>query len=345
MKKIVITLVVLLSMSFSLFGDSLLSPVALVDLIYLQPIYQDELDENFAEAQLFAGQLGTTVSKEIVLEGLIEEKLLLQGAEELGISIPTSEVDTMVAQYKGLIEETVGFQLTQEQFVMVLTQELGLTMGELRENLEQQYLVEKFVREEKGDLISSLAAPTEAEVLEIYNEYISEFALGQSVQIAHVFIDATTREDVEAKELAEGIAWSIQSGKISFEDAVITYTEDADTQFNDGKLGWIAQNNGSVRSEMGQSFVSGIFALEKGVVSDPIKSNFGYHIINVLDSAPARILGLDDNLSFDSNVTVRQSIKEQIYISKQTAIYQQAQKDLILELRDRAEITYLQEVE
>ncbi len=346
MKKVFTTLSLLLILSMSLAAaDALLSPVVLVDLIYPEPIYQEEVDENFEEAQIFAAQLGTEVSKKLVLEGIIEEKLLLQGAEEVGITVASSDIDTMVAQYKSLIEDSVGFTLTQEQFMQVLTQELNITMEELRENLEQQYIVEQYIRAEKADVLSSVAAPTEAEILEIYNEYISQFALGKSVQVAHIFIDSTERDAAEALDLAEAIAWNVQSGKMSFEDAVITYTEDSDTQFNDGELGWIALNNSSVKSEMGQSFVSGIFAIDEGVVSDPIKSNFGYHIVKITDSAPARILDLDDPLSFTSTVTVRQSIKEQIFLSKQTAMYQQAQKDLILELRDRAEITYFAEVE
>ncbi len=345
MKKIIIALTILLVSTISLAADALLSPVALIDLIYPEPIYQQEVEENYEEAAVFADQLGTEVSKEIVLEGLIEEKLLLQGADEAGIVVTESDVDTMVEQYKGIIEQTVGFRLTEEQFVTILTKELNITVEDLRDNLKQQYVVEQYVREAKADLISSLSAPTEAEILEVYDEYITEFTLGRSVEIAHLFIDSTERSESEAKELAEGIAWSIQTGKISFEDAIITYTEDTDTQFNDGLLGWISLTNSSVKEEMGASFVSAIFAQKEGIVSDPIKSNFGYHIVKVVDTAPARILGLEDTLSFNTDITVRESIREQVYRAKQTAIYQQAQRDLILELRDRAEIKYLQEVE
>ncbi len=325
--------------------DLLLTPVAVVDLIYPEPIYLEDLNNSYDEAMIYASQLNAPVTKKLILEGLIEEKLLLQGAEDAGIVVASSDVDQMVRQYKSLLENSIGATLTDEQFETVVLKELGVTKADLRKNLKNQYAIESYIRQEKSELLATITTPTESEVFEVYNEYISQFTLGKSINVFHVFISNENRTDEEAYQLASDISWDIQTGKISFEDAVMTYTDDTESQFNGGELGWIALNNTAVRQEMGQSFVSGAFAQKIGVVSDPVQSNFGYHVMLVKDSKPARILDLDEPLSFGSTVTVRQSIQQQIYLAKQTALYQQAQSELILELRDQAGIDYLIEVE
>ncbi len=345
MKKLFTICAFLIASLVSLGADSLLTPVAVVDLIYPEPIYLEDLNKSYEDAMMYAAQLNAPVTKKLILEGLIEEKLLLQGAEDAGITVTSSEVDLMVRQYKSLLESSLGVTVTDDQFQTIVLQELGVTMDDLRKNLENQYTIESYIRKEKADLLSTVTTPTESEVFEVYNEYIAQFTLGQSINVFHVFISNETRTDEEAYALASDIAWDIKSGKLSFDDAVMTYTDDIESQFTGGELGWIALNNTSVRQEMGQSFVSGAFSQKVGVVSDPVKSNFGYHIILVKDSKPARILDLDEPLAYGSSITVRQSIQQQIYLAKQTALYQQAQSELILELRDQAGIDYLIEVQ
>ncbi len=345
MKKLFTICAFLITALVSLGADSLLTPVAVVDLIYPEPIYLEDLNKSYEDAMVYAAQLNAPVTKKLILEGLIEEKLLLQGAEDGGIVVTSSDVDQMVRQYKSLLESSLGVTVTEEQFQTIVLQELGVTMADLRKNLENQYTIESYIRKEKADLLASVTTPTESEVFEVYNEYIAQFTLGQSINVFHVFISNETRTDADAYALASDIAWDIKSGKLTFEDAVMTYTDDTESQFTGGELGWIALNNTSVRQEMGQSFVSGAFSQKVGVVSDPVKSNFGYHIILVKESKPARILDLDEPLAYGSNVTVRQSIQQQIYLAKQTALYQQAQAELILELRDQAGIDYLIEVQ
>jgi foldase protein PrsA len=80
--------------------------------------------------------------------------------------------------------------------------------------------------------------------------------------------------DADAKAKIEKIAAEIKAGK-SFQDAAKEYSEDPGSKDTGGELGWFR------KTDMVQQFSDAAFAMKAGQISEPVKTNFGYHLILV----------------------------------------------------------------
>lgn len=106
-----------------------------------------------------------------------------------------------------------------------------------------------------------------------------------SVNVAHLVVTPNEKfvgnaDSVAAYKINE-IYNEIQSGKISFEDAVAQYSEDRKSKVNNGELGYFTTG------KMTESFENAAFALkDKGEISKPIKTQFGYHILQLIGKKP-----------------------------------------------------------
>ena len=79
------------------------------------------------------------------------------------------------------------------------------------------------------------------------------------------------------KKANDAIA-AVKAGDKSFEDLALKYSEDPSVATNKGDLGWFG------KGVMVPEFENAAFSLKKGEVSELIKTDFGYHIIKVLDT-------------------------------------------------------------
>jgi hypothetical protein len=102
--------------------------------------------------------------------------------------------------------------------------------------------------------------------------------VGQSapqVRASHILVP--TREEAEAarERIAAGADFAAIAREISTDEA---------TAANGGDLGWFT------REEMAAPFAEAAFALEPGAISEPVESEFGWHVIQVAESDPDRPL-------------------------------------------------------
>ena len=93
----------------------------------------------------------------------------------------------------------------------------------------------------------------------------------------------------------------IQSNEITFEDMAKKYSEDEDSRELGGKLKWQTEET-LVQINKIPSFYREANKLKIGEISEPFKSNYGYHIIMVDDYNPEHILSLKDDRSQIENV-------------------------------------------
>lgn len=81
-----------------------------------------------------------------------------------------------------------------------------------------------------------------------------------------------------AKEKADKALAAVKEGKKSFEDLAVEYSEDPSAAENKGDLGWFG------KGAMVAEFETAAFGLKKGGTSDLVRTDFGYHIIKVVDT-------------------------------------------------------------
>ncbi len=136
-----------------------------------------------------------------------------------------------------------------------------------------------------------------------YQQNIQQFQLSNRVHVQHILLMTVGKTDAEAEEIrqkAEDVLKQAKKGA-KFEDLAKKYSEDPGTKDKGGDLGWITQG------QTVPEFEKTAFGLEKDKISDLVKTQYGFHIIKVLDKETAHTRPFEE---------VKDSIKTPLLLSK-----------------------------
>lgn len=203
---------------------------------------------------------------DLVLNSMIDEVILVKNAEDMGITVTDEEVMTA-------IQEAFGYRPDADAEI-----EDGLNADP--ETQPTPYTKEQF-DEDYAEYIDrlSVAGVSEEEFLEVqwisllfnalYEEVTKDYVAGtvEQVQARHILV-----EDLET---AQTILDQLNAEESTFEELAAEYSLDTYSAQNGGELGWFA------RGMMIPTFEEAAFSLEIGEVSEPIETDYGYHIIQV----------------------------------------------------------------
>lgn len=137
-------------------------------------------------------------------------------------------------------------------------------LGDQYTALEKQYGKDYLKEQVKYELLTQKAAKDN---IKVTDDEIKEYWEGLKGQIraSHIVVaDKKTAEEVEKK---------LKKGE-KFEDLAKEYSTDS-TATNGGELGWISKDN----EQLDSTFRKAAFKLKTNEVSNPVKTQFGYHII------------------------------------------------------------------
>ncbi len=120
-------------------------------------------------------------------------------------------------------------------------------------------------------------APADYEqlALEYYQLNQDKILTSPKINVSHILISNTERSDEEALALALTVYQQLIEDPDTFDQLVSQYSEDPSAKSNQGKF----QN--VKRGDMVKPFESAAFALEPGKISEPVKTEYGYHIIRL----------------------------------------------------------------
>ena len=116
-----------------------------------------------------------------------------------------------------------------------------------------------------------------------YDKNIADYQVPDRVHVEHILFNTVGKPDAEVEEIkktAESVLAQAKKGA-KFEDLAKKYSEDPGTKDKGGDLGWIIHN------QTVPEFDKTAFSLPKGAISDLIKTQYGFHIIKVLEKEPA----------------------------------------------------------
>ena len=138
-------------------------------------------------------------------------------------------------------------------------------------------------------------APTvqvsDADLQAYYNDHIDEYKIENRVHAEHILfktVGKTDAEIAEIKQKAEDVLKKAKAGA-NFEDLAKKYSEDDASKVKGGDLGWI------VEGQTVPEFQQAAFTLPNGSISpELVKTEYGFHIIKVLDHEQARTKSLDE---------------------------------------------------
>ncbi|HLR36377.1 MAG TPA: peptidylprolyl isomerase [Tissierellales bacterium] len=126
-------------------------------------------------------------------------------------------------------------------------------------------------------LLSNVSV-TEGEITEYYNNHKEEFTKPKSVKASHILV----KEEEEANKILDEL-----NNGLSFEDAASKYSQ-CPSKANGGDLGEFT------KGKMVPEFEKVAFELEIGKLSEPVKTQFGYHLIKVVDKKEAGVKSLEE---------------------------------------------------
>jgi peptidyl-prolyl cis-trans isomerase C len=131
-------------------------------------------------------------------------------------------------------------------------------------------------------------ARQETRARELYLVDKNRFAEPPQVSATHILFDTKKRSSDDAKKLADEtrakIAAGADMGKLAKE-----LSDDPSAATNAGALGWFTEK------EMDPAFAAAAFALAKpGDLSQPVKSQYGWHIVRLDDKRPAKVKSYEE---------------------------------------------------
>ena len=122
-----------------------------------------------------------------------------------------------------------------------------------------------------------------------YQQHIDAYKLEDRAHVAHILFKTVGKTDAEVAEIkakAEDVLNKAKHGA-KFADLAKQYSEDS-TKDKGGDLDWI------VRGQTVREFETAAFSLPKGAISDLVKTQYGFHIIQVIDRETARTQTFDE---------------------------------------------------
>lgn len=339
MKKIIITLFIVLFTTLTLSAAVISSPAATVNLTKNKVISTQELKN---EVDFYKANGYTTVTDSEVLDAMIGDVLIEQGAERDGYSITSSEVDALYKNQKTTLSQSAGYTLSDEEYEELVVANYG-SVDEYKKYLKQQYISQLYVSSVKKDMISDVKEPTDREIQTWYKQNAATaFAIPERVRLS-VIAKAKTEdesENIKKKAEMEECFNKIKNGSMTFEKAVQTYTEDTSTLSKGGDWGYLSDNS-STRTRMGDEFVEDALFLEPGDITEKVYETPTMYIIakcTVHDNP--KILGINDEYG-DYGVSVKEYIKEGLIYQNTQLQFAKAYSELVSELRSQAKINIL----
>ena len=209
------------------------------------------------------------------IDQLVNQHLLTAFLTRQKLVAPKEKVDAAVEGLKKELEQS-GKDLPN------VLADAGMTLDEVREQYAVQIRWNEYVNQ----------MATEAELKKFYAQNKDLFDRAQ-VKVSHLLIgiepDASAADKAKAKAKAEAVRAEIEAGKLSFAQAADKYSQDPNkTEGDGGDIGFILRD--TLPSE---KFTHAAFALKKNEISQPVETEFGYHLIQTTDRLEGKPLDLE----------------------------------------------------
>jgi foldase protein PrsA len=227
-------------------------------------ITQADFDARRKIYELFFRQaIDNASSKNQLLDQMIREKLILDQAEKMGASVTDDQVEAERAKFAGALDR----QYQSHDQVNQKLQEVGLTnediAGFLKGFLLAQAVVDKMKAEVKvGDEEVRTYYEQNKDSLYTFKEDV--------VRASHVLVP------LDQEDKAQEVAAKAKAGG-DFAELARLYSVDPGSSVRGGDLGYFTKD------KMIKEFADAAFGMKPGEISDPVKSQYGWHIIKVVD--------------------------------------------------------------
>ena len=211
------------------------------------------------------------------VESMIEQLVIIKMAEIDSIMVLEKDVErALERQIQNIISQT-GSEEAAEQ---VLGRKISDFKRSYKNDMKGKLIAEKYT----GELTRNIEI-TRLEVEDFFKTYKDSIpSFPKRHKVRHILIQITpSEESMKKTELkAFNILEEINKG-LSFEEAAKKYSEDFASKDNGGYLGFVP------RGTFVKEFEKVAFTLSINTISKPIKTQFGFHIIEVLERSGEKV--------------------------------------------------------
>lgn len=233
-----------------------------------------------------------------VLQNLVMSMLIDQYAQQHNITVTQADIDKVENQYKA---QYPGDQWNE------LLKARGLTEKDVQDLIRRQLVVDKAVG---GNITIS-----EKQIKDYFDKNHAQFDKPAEARARHILVpDLKTAQKVEA---------DLKSGK-DFAAEAKQYSTDPGSRDKGGELGWFR------KGAMVPSFDQYAFSAPIGKISAPVKSAFGYHIIQVEERKPAQKATLAN-----THDQIEQMLRQQQEAPLLQPFYQQLEQNAKIDINDQ----------
>ncbi len=209
--------------------------------------------------------------REQVLQSMINEKLIVAKAIEDSIVVSEEEV---TQQLEAVIRERVQAVGSEERLEQYYGMPISRIKREFRDEMRNSLLAQKLQQQRFG-----AAHIGRLEVEEFYKTYRDSLGeVPEEVELAHILVKPKFDEmaKAEARKKMQALLDSLKAG-VPFEDLARRHSQDPGSAPQGGDLGLVR------RGLFVKEFESAVFALKEGQISDIVQTDFGLHIIQLLE--------------------------------------------------------------
>ncbi|MFH1825509.1 MAG: peptidyl-prolyl cis-trans isomerase [Candidatus Firestonebacteria bacterium] len=275
-----------------------------IALVNDEPIFERELTIFEKVNKIcFKGIDDESLSKDEIINKLIERRIVLQKAKKLNISITDKEIEKKLKE--------ISEHFFTEDFKDVLKSN-GLTFNEWKKEIKEQTVFEKVILQQVENI-----EITDNEIKKYYNNNLNNFKYNEMVHAYQILVKTKT----EIMEIKKGL----ENGE-SFERLAKIKSISPEGE-KGGDLGYFT------RDEMPQEIVKVVFNLPPNRISDIVKTDYGYHIFKVVDKKKKGIKSLKE---------AREDIKEKLKLENKNKCFKNWIKELRKESKVKINKNYVE---
>ena len=281
-------------------------PNEAIAIVNGEAILRLELDRLLDKVRQKMGTKRLHLVEERIIDDLVTQLVLKQFIRKENIQIDPNRIEEEIKTFKENVKNNPD---SKDKSLETLLEEQGGSIEELRVALDISLSIDEYLEK----------TTPEKEIKKYFTENIGNFN-GETVTASHILIDTRNIKDEEelnkAKEKIEKLKEELENGADFAKLA--EKNSDCPSAKNGGGLGVI------VRGQMVDEFEEAVFNTEVNGISEPVKTQFGYHIIKVTDRQEGKDVTLEET---------KDNVKLALFNEKTVA--------LIQELKDKADVKVL----
>lgn len=272
-------------------------------------IAREEFDRELSQVKQRISQQGLKFSspkfegiRNEILDNLINLELLFQESLNNGIKVEKEAIDSQIKSLKQKFSNDTEFEK--------LLSELKVSEQALKIQIKKRIAIQELI---ETQIVQKIKIPDEESKI-FYDTYPKLFKQPEQIKASHILIkvepDADEIKKSEAKQKIKKIQQELKKGR-DFAALAKEFSE-GPSKTKGGDLGYFQQGR------MVKPFEDVAFALKTEEVSDIVETQFGYHIIKVVDKKPEKTIPYEDIKNDLAQHLKQEKTKEELneYIQK-----------------------------